>query len=152
KNEMIKPTVKIDMPIENDVKLFLEEILKHKNHFVSHGSDTDWYKWCKNINSKYPVVLDKHYDSNNPISVYAFVDTLSKLLVEKDTIVLANGAACVVGLQATKIKQNQRIFTNAGASSMGYGIAASLGASYAFDNQERIICIEGDGSIQMNLQ
>ena len=152
KNEMIKPTVKIDMPIENDVKLFLEEILKHKNHFVSHGSDTDWYKWCKKINSKYPVVLDKHYDSNNPISVYAFVDTLSKLLVEKDTIVLANGAACVVGLQATKIKQNQRIFTNAGASSMGYGITASLGASYAFDNQERIICIEGDGSIQMNLQ
>jgi acetolactate synthase-1/2/3 large subunit len=34
---------------------------------------------------------------------------------------------------------------------MGYSLSASIGASIANDKKE-VICIEGDGSIQMNLQ
>jgi len=153
KSEMIKPTVKIDKPIEMNVKSFLINIVKHCSASSSnHGTQTEWYKWCKQINKKYPVVNEKHFEEDKPLSVYAFVNSLSNLMIEKDILVLANGAACVVGLQATKVKQNQRIFTNAGASSMGYGITAAIGSCYAISQDERVICIEGDGSIQMNLQ
>lgn len=149
RNELLKPTLKIDFPIECDIKLFLTEIYKSKNESI-HNTQSKWFKWCKQINNKYPVFQNKHLQDISPISVYAFIHNLSNKLKEDDTVVLANGAACVVGLQASNLKQGQRIFTNAGASSMGYAICASIGASIA--NDKRIICIEGDGSIQMNLQ
>ena len=150
-NELIKPTIKIDYPINSSTNSFLDGINQSKN-ISKHNSDTKWYKWCSDINNKYPVVLDKHFNLDQPLSVYAFIKSLSDTIQEKDTVVLANGAACVVGLQAIEIKEGQRVFTNAGASSMGYGIAASVGAAYAQNKDGQVICIEGDGSIQMNLQ
>ena len=64
---------------------------------------------------------------------------------------MANGAACVCGLQAYEIRRSNKIFTNAGASSMESGISAAIGASVASGNEIETICIEGDGSIMMNL-
>ena len=150
KYELIKPTVKIDYPINCDVDIFLNSFNNEQINNLQNNQN--WNEWCKSINKKYPVVLDKHFDENRPLSIYGFIGALSNILKEKDIVALANGAACVVGLQALKIKPHQRIFTNAGASSMGYGITAALGACYASNNDEKIICIEGDGSIQMNIQ
>lgn len=151
KYELIKPTVKIDYPIQCNLKSFLKEFSTFCSDEKNNSTNIGWYEWCKSINQKYPIVLDKHYKNNNFLSVYAFVRELSKYLKDGDIISLANGAACVVGLQAIEIKKNQRIFTNAGASSMGYGITAAIGACFA-EKDKSIVCIEGDGSIQMNLQ
>lgn len=151
KYEMLKPSLRINLPVQIDIKMFLHTLTTSKNKSI-HNKSTDWYKWCKNINKKYPVAQEKHFKSKAPISVYAFMKTLSDVLTSKDTVVLANGAACVAGLQTINIKPNQRVFTNAGASSMGYALPAAIGAAVATNNKENIICIEGDGSIQMNLQ
>ena len=48
-------------------------------------------------------------------------------------------------------KGKQRLFTNVGCASMGYGLPASIGACIANDFK-KTICIEGDGSLQMNIQ
>lgn len=143
--ELSKPTVKIDYAINLELKEFMNsmDILLNKN--------VKWNNWCKNINDKYPVVLPKHFENENIVSVYAFMKKLSDNLTSEDNVVLANGAACVVGLQAIETQKDQRVFTNAGASSMGYGIAAAIGASVG-KYKGSTICIEGDGSIQMNLQ
>jgi acetolactate synthase-1/2/3 large subunit len=53
--------------------------------------------------------------------------------------------------QAAKIKKDQRLFTNSGCAAMGYGFPAAIGACIARGN-ERTVCIDGDGSFQMNLQ
>jgi acetolactate synthase-1/2/3 large subunit len=54
-------------------------------------------------------------------------------------------------MQAFKIKQGQRLFSAFGNSPMGYAFPAALGASLA-NNKKRVICIDGDGSIQINIQ
>lgn len=43
------------------------------------------------------------------------------------------------------------MFTNSGCAAMGYGLPAALGVALA-DRTSRVVCIEGDGSIMMNLQ
>ena len=43
------------------------------------------------------------------------------------------------------------MFTNSGCASMGYGLPAAVGAAVCKDG-ERVICLEGDGSLMMNLQ
>jgi acetolactate synthase-1/2/3 large subunit len=50
-----------------------------------------------------------------------------------------------------KMSGNQRVFTNVGCASMGYGLPAAIGACIA-NKKHPVICIEGDGSIMMNLQ
>jgi acetolactate synthase I/II/III large subunit len=151
KNELIKPTIKVDMPINVAIVDFLNALSKSKV-VSTHSKKAKWYEWCRAINFKYPVYEKGKRTNMNFLSVYEFLELLSDVLKYNDVVVLANGAACVCGLQGLRIKQGQRVFTNAGASSMGYGITAAIGVATANSNIERTICIEGDGSIQMNLQ
>ena len=46
----------------------------------------------------------------------------------------------------------QRLFTNLGNSSMGWALPAAIGASIGTEGKVPIVCIEGDGGIQMNIQ
>lgn len=149
-NELEKPTINIDIPIVSNCGDFSNEL------YTALQTETfdfsEWLNWCKKINQKYPVVQAKHYNEEKPLNVYAVINELTLSALTDTTFVLSNGAACVVGLQAANIKENTRIFTNSGASSMGYGVAASIGVAVASDKNRSVICIEGDGSIMMNLQ
>jgi acetolactate synthase-1/2/3 large subunit len=46
----------------------------------------------------------------------------------------------------------QRLFTNLGNSSMGWALPAAIGAAIGTEGKVPIVCIEGDGGIQMNIQ
>ena len=84
------------------------------------------------------------------VNVYAFMDKLSRMLPAGSITVVSNGSASVVGSHSYYIGKNSRFVMNCAISSMGYGLPAAIGAARAaFRN---IICIEGDGSIMMNLQ
>ena len=56
----------------------------------------------------------------------------------------------VLQFQAGIVKDRQRIFWNSGCAAMGYALPAAIGAALA-ENKD-VVCITGDGSIQMNLQ
>lgn len=148
--ELIKPTIDIDYPIHADIKDVFNKILAKEYFFNTNHSD--WIKWCKDINEKYPIVLDEYKNSISPINPYVFMKELSDQLSSNDVVVASNGTACVCAFQVIKMQVGQRMFTNAGASSMGYGLPAAIGASISVNNKRKIICLEGDGSIQMNLQ
>jgi acetolactate synthase-1/2/3 large subunit len=85
------------------------------------------------------------------VNPYCFVESLFEQLADNDVVVTADGTACVVTFQAAVIKRGQRMFSNSGCASMGYDLPAAVGAQYASDNQ-RVICLAGDGSIMLNLQ
>ena len=70
---------------------------------------------------------------------------------KKDIIITDDGGHLTWTIQAFKVKKGQRVFSAFGNSPMGYAFPAALGASIA-NKQQRIICIDGDGSIQINIQ
>lgn len=148
--ELQKPTLDIDYPINGDINDFFEGVLK--SDWQSDGQHLEWIKWCKQINDKYPIVLPEYRKRETMVNPYVFMEELSKKLDGDDIVVASNGTACVCGFQTIEMKKGERMFTNAGASSMGYGLPASIGVSVALENEKRVICLEGDGSIQMNLQ
>ncbi len=53
-------------------------------------------------------------------------------------------------MQSIKVKKKQRLFTNFGNSSMGYALPAAIGA--AVETDKTVVCIDGDGGFQMNIQ
>jgi acetolactate synthase-1/2/3 large subunit len=73
-------------------------------------------------------------------------------LPEECIIIPDCGGNLVWAMQSLALGPKQRLFTNFGNSSMGYALPASIGASIATDKRIPIICICGDGGIQMNVQ
>ena len=148
--ELIKPTVRSDMPVNADVKDLLSAILERE--YVPSPKHNRWVRWCRNLVETYPAALEAyHSDSDKRINPYIFIDMLFSQLREDDRIICGNGSACVITFQACKIKQGQRVFTNSGCAAMGYGFPAAVGVAVA-DNSRRTICIDGDGSFMMNIQ
>lgn len=147
--ELKKPTIRVDLPVCADAKNVLE-ILSKKVTSDTNNRFSDWQKQCKEWKEKYPVVSEKHWQAKDKTNVYAFIDTLSRSLADNDITVVANGSASVVGSQSYYIGKGQRFIMNCGMSSMGYDLPAAVGAAVA--SAKKIICIAGDGSIQMNIQ
>lgn len=146
--ELKKNTVRIDMPICADAKHFISNMnILSCNMMLKNEK---WVAKCNYWKNKYPVVLERHYKDNGKANIYAFIDQLSHQLKENNVIVVSNGSASVVGSQGFYIKKNQRFIMNCELSSMGYELPAAIGVSKA--TNESIICIAGDGSIQMNIQ
>lgn len=147
--ELHKPTLHIDMPIHAD----LREVIDGLNdlEYNANSLHKDWLLWCRLMHQKYPAVQPHYWKTISPINPYVFVEKMFEHLNNEDAVVTSNGSACVIGFQAAKIKEGQRLYTNSGCASMGYGLPAALGACIARGNK-RVICLEGDGSIQMNIQ
>jgi len=150
KNELTKPTLSIDIPVQADVKVFMNKLLDEANK-TPLVFNSKWLQWCKSINAKYPADLPKYYSVNTPVNPYVFMKKLSEHLSENEVTVTGNGSACVCSFQTMQIKKHQRLYTNSGCASMGYGLPAALGAAIALKGK-RVICLDGDGSIQMNIQ
>ncbi len=148
--ELKKPTLHVEMPIHADARDFLCELLSRMGKGVFYP-ENGWQEMCRNWKRDYPVVMQKHYDAKGPTNPYAFVKKLSDSLPEGYTTVVGNGTACVVGSHAYTIKRDQRFIINSAIASMGYDLPAAIGACVALGKRE-IVCLTGDGSIQMNLQ
>lgn len=166
--ELNKPTVTPTIGINADIKDVMESLIKRLEEKKAAGEkevlgdNSRWLKWCFDINKKYPACLPEYFNEAKPLNPYAFTDKLFKNhLVEGDAIATGNGGACVITFQACYIKEGQRLFTNSGCAAMGYGFPAAMGVAAARETKAylagekvkpRTICIDGDGSFQMNLQ
>lgn len=150
KAELQKPTLKVDMPIHANVKDVINGLL-NSNIDISKDLHKEWLEWAKDVNRRYPIVRDEYYENKSYANPYVFMRELFECLEEDDVVITGNGSACVCSFQAAYIKKGQRLFTNSGCASMGYGLPAAFGATVALDGK-RVICLDGDGSIQMNIQ
>lgn len=149
-NELNKPTIDPQMKVHADVKDLMQKMLQC-DYEAENEEHSSWLQFCRDLNEKYPAVLPEYYNTTSPVNPYVFMKKLFEELQEGDVVVTGNGSACVVSFQAAVIKKNQRLFTNSGCASMGYGLPAALGACIARKG-ERVICLDGDGSLMMNLQ
>lgn len=147
--ELKKPTIHPDTPIHADVSYFLG-VLETQLEGVELPDRTEWVEWCLERRRRYPVCLPEYRERDEPVNPYVFVDVLSDHLAENDIVVTANGSACVIGFQGLKLKRGQRLIGNSGTASMGYDLPAAEGAAVA--HGDRVICLAGEGSAQMNIQ
>lgn len=149
--EMKKPTVQPDMAIHCDLKVFLQELQRQLNEPRYRPRHDDWLAWCRERVERYPVVQQKQRQPGPPLNPYYFIELLGSMLDEDDAMICADATACIVPFQALRLKKGQRLISNSGSASMGYDLPAAIGAAFA-RRGKRVICLAGDGSIQLNLQ
>lgn len=148
--ELKKPTLHVEMPIWADAKDFLEKLDAAAKGLVYAGGI--WNETCLRWKKEYPAVLPRQWEENgSTANVYAFIRYLSSQLPENSLTAVSNGACCVVGNQAYVIQKGSRMANNSAIASMGYGLPAAIGTCIG-GGRRNTICLEGDGSIMMNLQ
>lgn len=151
--ELHKPLVVPDLPICCDARLFLEEMERQLGADpVPKRQHRAWLEWCQERARRYPTFIpDRHVSRPGAINPYHFIHHLFTVLGEGDVVVCGNATATIVPFQAARLKRGQRLISNSGSASMGYDLPASIGAAVARGGR-RVICLAGDGSLQMNLQ
>jgi len=149
KNELNKHTLKIDIPIYADAGKFIKVLvcaIKKKYEY------SEWIKQCKYWRKKFSTIVPKRQAAVNKVDSYNFFDVLSGCAADNTVFVLGNGTACVASYQSLRLKGAQRVVVNSGCASMGYDLPAAIGSFYGAGKNPPIICVTGDGSIQMNIQ
>lgn len=148
--EMQKPTVRIDLRVHADVRPLMQR-LADLAPAEANSDHAGYLAWCRERRDRYPVVLPSYWDRSEPVNPYCFVDALFEALPPGQVVVTGDGTSCVATFQASRMKLGQRLFTNSGSAPMGFDLPAAVGASIA-TGRGQVVCIAGDGSIQMNLQ
>lgn len=149
-SELAKPTLRNDLSVTADVARFLSILEEELKDFQPEQAHKTYLEWCRARVQNYPVVNNQHRKPGK-VNPYHFVDQLYEHLSADDIVVMANGAASVIGCQAGRIQNKTRLVVNSGNASMGYDLPGAIGAALAAGGR-RVICLAGDGSIMMNVQ
>lgn len=145
--ELQKPTIKPDLPVHADAG----ELLRALNELPAPPAHDEWLQWCQSRRERYPVVLPEYENDSRGINPYFFIKRLFDELPEEAIVVTGDGTSCVATFQAAQLKRGQRLYSDGGCAPMGFDLPAAIGACIA-SGRERIVCLAGDGSIQMNIQ
>lgn len=151
KAEMNKHTLNIDLAIESDAKIFIEELLsKIEEEGIEIPNFQKWIEKCQSYRNNFPTIIKERQEVKDFVDSYNFFDILSDCTNENDIYVFGNGTACVSSYQSLRLRDNQKVIVNSGCAAMGYDLPAAIGTACASSN--RVICVTGEGSLQMNIQ
>lgn len=157
-NELKKPSLHVSLPVCGDAgdlirKLICAAKLRGTDETNPLFKGRDWIRQCQVWKQKYPVVTAKHYETveEGCTNIYAFYEELSKAMQEGQTLMVSVGTSRVAGSQAFRVKKGQRFITNPNTASMGFCLPAATGICVAQPGKP-VVCVTGEGSLQMNLQ
>ena len=149
-HEIDKLDMEIAISIHSDAKTFLTTLVDDVP--LENADWKNWKKQCQAWKEKYSVNDNKPFPKVGEISHYHFTDALSQILPPNIIISTGSSGLGIEGFYTVfRNKEGQRIYLTSGLGAMGYGLPSAIGACFANDKKPMVL-IEGDGSLQLNIQ
>jgi len=149
----IRKNIHVDIPIVGDCKRVLSELNNILRATVNGDQKEQRKPWWDQLNAwkqEHPLAYDQ--DPQGKIKPQYLIDRLYQLTIDRDPIVSTDvGQHQMWSAQYFKLKNPRTWLTSGGLGTMGFGFPAAMGAQAAFPDR-LVLCIAGDGSIQMNTQ
>jgi len=150
--EIDKLTIPFKLKINTDAGVFIEALVANKGKYVLKKRDK-WLNYCQYIKNKYPLNKERQVEDNEgKVDGYLFAKKLSDYSTVQDTFVgSSSGRGCAISHMAYKLKSDQRFISSMGIGSMGWCIPSAISCCFA-SGKNRTLVIDGDGSLQHNIQ
>jgi acetolactate synthase-1/2/3 large subunit len=147
----ISKTVNADIPIVGDAKQTLVQMLElldgaeEKQEF---DALRDWWQSIEQWRAKNCLGYDKNTGTIKPQAV---IETLHRLTKGEAYVTSDVGQHQMFAALYYQFDKPRRWINSGGLGTMGFGLPAALGVKLALPD-ETVVCVTGDGSIQMNIQ
>ena len=138
----ISRNIKVDIPIVADAKVAITKMLKYAEKL----DIADWVSEIMKIKEEYPINMNS-YSGLTPEKIIRTINEMyNNLIITTDV-----GQNQLWTTQYIEIDENKQLLTSGGLGTMGYGFPAAIGAKLGNMDKD-VICISGDGGVQMNIQ
>ncbi|MGF6561065.1 thiamine pyrophosphate-dependent acetolactate synthase large subunit-like protein [Erwinia aphidicola] len=147
----ISKTVAADVPIVGDAKQVLQqmlELLGQSDVQQNYDSLRDWWQSIEQWRSRQCLEFDRTSDKIKPQAV---IETICRLTKGEAYVTSDVGQHQMFAALYYQFDKPRRWINSGGLGTMGFGLPAALGVKLALP-QETVVCVTGDGSIQMNIQ
>lgn len=152
----ISKTVNADVPIVGPVDTVLDEMIKLLEPEVAERSEKqqqmlkEWWEQIEGWRKQdcLAVIRDGSEDIIKPQEV---VQAVYKATDGKAYVTSDVGQHQMFAAQYYPFDEPRKWINSGGLGTMGFGLPAAMGVQVAFPD-EQVVCITGEGSIQMNIQ
>ena len=139
----ISKNIVVDIPIVADAKLAIEKLNENVKPVVNAEK---WVEQVTEWKNKYPINMDR-YEGLTPEKIIRKInERYTNSIVTTDV-----GQNQLWTTQYLELDENRQLLTSGGLGTMGYGLPAAIGAKLG-NPEKTVICISGDGGMQMNIQ
>ena len=136
--------VKVELPISGDARDFLLQLNKQ----VTKKLKVDpWLKHLNQLKKKYPLGIPQH----KHVTPEHIIEEINRQTKSQAIITTDVGEHQMWAAQYLNQLHPKKWLTSGGLGTMGYGFPAAIGAWFGCP-KDQVICISGDGSIQMCIQ
>ena len=150
--EINKLSIDFEQKFVCDAKIFWEALI-FKKEKINRNNRANWLKYCLDVKTRYDISLEKQpFDNESFVDGYKFALVLSSLSKKDDVFVgSSSGRTCGISHIAYKVKRGQKFVTSMGLGSMGWCLPSAISCCVA-SGKKRTLVLEGDGSLQHNIQ
>jgi acetolactate synthase-1/2/3 large subunit len=138
----ISRNIQVDIPIVADAKTAILKILEEAEALPVK----EWTEEVKSWKQEYPLEMKKYEGMTPEIIINKINNKFKDLIVVTDV-----GQNQMWTTQYLEMDHNRKLLTSGGLGTMGYGLPAAIGAQLGNPGTP-VVCISGDGGMQMNIQ
>jgi acetolactate synthase-1/2/3 large subunit len=152
----ISKNIAADYPLLGEASVVIEQV--HESMADERAADMaatgerfqEWVEQCQQWQTDYPMDYSMgEDDSLKPQFVVETVDAAT----DDDTIVTTGvGQHQMWAVQYWTYTEPRTWVSSHGLGTMGYGLPSAIGARFAADDDQSVVCFDGDGSFLMTLQ
>jgi acetolactate synthase-1/2/3 large subunit len=150
-NEIAKLDMPGVVPVVCDAGLFVTRLLAALPPRPVGGISA-WLGFCADMRDRFPLLKEAQDKPLTKVNLYRAAEVISNLCRPDDVIVVSSTSRCnTAGHIAFKYRAGQRPISSMAFGSMGFALPSVTGAWFA-SGRRRVIMLEGDGSLQLNIQ
>ena len=147
----ISKTINADIPIVGSLDVVLKQFLELIESSDQQINTADIDNWWQEIKQWQAVECLNYELSTDVIKPQQVVEALYKVTNGDAYVTSDVGQHQMFGALYYPFKKPRQWINSGGLGTMGFGLPAAMGVQLAYPDAD-VICISGDGSIQMNIQ
>ncbi|HDN2510313.1 MULTISPECIES: acetolactate synthase 3 large subunit [Providencia] len=147
----ISKTVNADIPIVGDAKSTLKQMLGQLDQAVAKQDENALKDWWKDIEEWRKKQCLRYETNQTKVKPQQAIEMIYRLTNGEAYVTSDVGQHQMFAALYYPFDKPRHWINSGGLGTMGFGLPAALGVKLAHPNST-VVCVTGDGSIQMNIQ